>query len=387
MKILMIGISVRAMAKSAVHSQFSVIALDAFGDQDLKALTEAHSLHRDFRVPYSPQALYDASQRFSFDAVSYASNLENFPGILDQFAASHFIVGNSPSVVRSVRNWNSLFAGLRQMDFPVPVTIFADENRQADPDRRWLIKPVLSGGGHGITFWQEGQWPGSQYMLQEFIPGKPCSASFVANGRECVVLGISEQFVGMRQFGSEGFRYCGNLLPLPEALDLDRGKRILEQVQRLAVYLTQKYGLVGVNGIDFILNGSQAWLTEVNPRYSASMELIERAYGLPIFALHAQAALEGILPEFSLERAMKDGKYFAKSILFARQDSVAPDTSSWRGRGIRDIPASGEILLRGSPICTLISSRADYNETINDLMRQAKKIEKEIDGQPEIAIG
>jgi predicted ATP-grasp superfamily ATP-dependent carboligase len=290
-------------------------------------------------------------------------------------------------VIRSVRNWVGLFAGLRQNGFKVPSIILAGANRQADPDRRWLIKPVLSGGGHGIAYWQEGQLPGSQCMLQEFIPGKPCSASFVANGRECIVLGISEQFIGMRQFGSEGFRYCGNLLPLPEALDLDTGKKIFEQVRRLAVYLTQKYGLVGVNGIDFILNGDQVLLTEVNPRYSASMELIERAYGLPIFSIHAQAALEGILPEFSLVRAMKDGRYFAKSILFARQNSIAPDTGSWRSGGIRDIPASGEILLKGSPICTLISSRADYNETINDLMRQAKKIEKEIDGQPEIAIG
>ncbi len=41
-------------------------------------------------------------------------------------------------------------------------------------------------------------------MLQEYIPGKACSASFVANGQDCVVLGITEQLIGMHPFGSAG---------------------------------------------------------------------------------------------------------------------------------------------------------------------------------------
>jgi len=48
MKILIAGLSVRAMATSAVQSGYPVIALDAFGDQDLKAVAESHSLHHDF---------------------------------------------------------------------------------------------------------------------------------------------------------------------------------------------------------------------------------------------------------------------------------------------------------------------------------------------------
>jgi hypothetical protein len=368
------------MVESAVHSGYPVMALDAFGDRDLKALTESHSLRHDFHARYSPGALYKASRQFVFDAVAYTSNLENHPEILSRFSGRHKIIGNSPQAVGSVRDWGTLFARLRKAGFLVPETIFAGENRKPNPNRRWLIKPVLSGGGHGIRFLQGEKLPGDDYMLQEYIPGKPCSASFVANGRDCVVIGIAEQLIGMRQFGSRGFRYCGNLLPLPEAINPDSGKIILQQVRKLATFLTQEYGLIGVNGIDFILNRGQICFIEINPRYSASMELIERAYELPVFHLHFQAALDSKLPEFKLETYLKSEKFFGKGILFAERDLTTPDTQSWLDKSIRDVPASGEKLHKGSPICTILISRPTYEETVDELISQTATLKKEIYG-------
>jgi len=380
MKILVVGISVRAMAESAVHNNYPVIALDAFGDQDLRALTECYSLRHEFGVEYNPQTLYHVGRKLAFDAVAYTSNLENHPDVLRRFAASNRIIGNSPQVVGSVRNWESLFAGLRQSGFSAPQTILHGENPKVNRDRRWLLKPILSGGGHGIRFLRKERSAGDRAMLQEYIPGKPCSASFLANGHECVLIGITEQFIGLRQFGSYGFRYCGNLLPVQEVLDPDSRGVILDQVRRLAAYLTREYGLTGVNGIDFVLNRNhQVWLTEVNPRYSASMEIIERAYRLPVFHLHAQAVLDGRLPEFELE-TMLNGRFFGKAILFAERDAVASDTQTWHARGIRDIPASGEKLRRGSPVCTILTSGPTYNETMAELIRLAAALKKEIYG-------
>ncbi len=380
MKILVVGISVRAMVESAVHNNYPVIALDAFGDQDLRALTECYSLRHECGVGYNPQTLYHVGRKLAFDAVAYTSNLENHPDVLRRFATSHRIIGNSPQVVGSVRHWESLFAGLKQAGFSVPQTILHGENPKVNRDRRWLLKPILSGGGHDIKFLRKERSAGDRAMLQEYIPGKPCSASFLANGHECVLIGITEQLIGLRQFGSCGFRYCGNLLPVPEVLDPDSRGIILDQVRRLAEYLTREYGLIGVNGIDFVLNGNhQVWLTEVNPRYSASMEIIERAYSLPVFHLHAQAVLDGRLPEFDLE-TMLNGSFFGKAILFAERDAVASDTQTWQARGIRDIPASGEKLRRGSPVCTILTSGPTYDETMAELIRQAAVLKKQLYG-------
>jgi predicted ATP-grasp superfamily ATP-dependent carboligase len=380
MKILIVGLSVRAMVESAVHSGYTVAALDAFGDQDTKALAESYSLHHDFHFPYSASALYRASRKLTYDAVAYTSSLENHPGILRKIAGSRRIIGNQPKAVASVRRWRTLFAGLKNAGFRIPETVFAGGHRKVDRGRQWLIKPLLSGGGHGIGFLQSRKSPGRRFMLQEYIPGKPCSASFIANGRESVVLGITEQLIGTHQFDSQGFRYCGNVLPLPEAVHPGKGHAIQEQVRRLAAFVTRQYGLTGLNGLDFILSDHSVCLTEINPRYSASMELIEQAYRLPVFRLHVQAVLEGRLPRFKLQTVLKRRRFFGKAILFAGKNAVAPDTRGWQARGIRDVPAWGEKLPRGGPICTILADGPTYRETFKELVRRAGTIKKQIYG-------
>ena len=120
MKILVVGISVRAMVASAIRSGYKVLALDAFGDRDLKALAEAYALHRDFNVRYSPHALCEASRKFSYDAVAYTSNLENYPRIIQRLAGRRQVMGNSPQAVAAVRHWAELFDRLKRAGFPVP---------------------------------------------------------------------------------------------------------------------------------------------------------------------------------------------------------------------------------------------------------------------------
>ena len=386
---LAVGISVRAMAESAVRSGYPVIALDAFGDRDLRELTEAWSLRRDYKTEYSPEAIFKASRNLSFDAVAYTSNLENYPEILARFDENHRIIGNSPQIVASVRNWADLFKRLERAGFCGPKTILAGQNRPVDSGCRWLVKPLLSGGGHGIRFYDPetqstfGNAGGdyfSGYMLQEYIPGRPCSASFVADGKGCTVLGITEQLIGMPPFSSRGFRYCGNVLPIPEAQDPGSGKRILEEIRRLAGFLTHEYGLIGVNGIDFILSNGRVYLTEVNPRYSASMEIIEIAYGLPVFHLHVQSILNGVLPGFDLEAESEGRKSFGKGCIYAEKDITVPNTDGWDARGIRDIPESGEKIRKNGPVCTVIAESQTREEVLKELIRRANALKEEIYG-------
>ena len=120
MKILLVGVSTRSIAESAVHSRYEVAAIDAFGDYDLKALCESYSLRRDFHVPFSASGLFAASCRLTFDAVTYTSNLENHPEVVQQFARRAEVLGNSAQVLRSVRSWASLSNVLRRAGLRVP---------------------------------------------------------------------------------------------------------------------------------------------------------------------------------------------------------------------------------------------------------------------------
>jgi uncharacterized protein len=186
--------------------------------------------------------------------------------------------------------------------------------------------------------------------------------------------------IGVEHFGVRGFRYCGNILPSREVLDPETGKTVLAQVRRISAFLTKEFGLTGVNGFDFILNGGRVVLIEVNPRYSASMELIERAYSLPVFHLHVEAVSNGQLPEFNLESQLNNGKFFGKAVLFCEKDCVAPEALDCPASDLRDIPMPGERLHAGSPICTVLACRPAHDEILRDLVTRTAKIKEQIYG-------
>jgi uncharacterized protein len=380
MKILLIGLSVRGLAESAVKSGYSVIALDAFGDLDLQGLCESYALARDFGIPSTAAGLYKASRRLQFDAIAYTANLENYPEVVHRFARHHSLIGNPAGILKRVRDGSQLYPLLDEAGFAIPETIFHTNGKRATHERRWLNKPILSGGGHRVTFAQAGGSPKRGCLLQEFIPGLPCSASFVANGQQAIVLGLSEQLVGIPQFGSQGFHYSGNIAPLAAIDDSQQGLAILDQVQQIASLLARTFGLGGVNGFDFILQDGRVFLTEVNPRYSASMELIEKAYSLPVFDLHFRAVIDGALPEINLTPIGKSDppRFYGKAILYAEKEILTPDTHRWLQARVRDIPHPGERISTGKPVCTLFAEGSTREACFSRLAASVEAIKGEI---------
>lgn len=291
MQILIVGVSTRGIAESAVSSTPGVITLDYFGDRDQRALVENYSLLRDFKLPFSAKALLQASRRLKFDAVVYISNLENHPAVVRKLAQGRVLLGNSEAVLRQVRDWRVLRQCCSTEKILCPVTLLPGEERKADPAVGWLHKPILSGGGGGIKFWN-GQPIDEAHILQAHVEGRPASMAFAADGHRSVIIGVTEQIIGRKELGAKGFRWCGNILPLK--LDASEKDAFIGVIEKMAARLTHRFGLRGVNGVDLVIaeggDGEPcSFLVEVNPRYSASMELVERAYGLNVFSAHLDA--------------------------------------------------------------------------------------------------
>ena len=53
--------------------------------------------------------------------------------------------------------------------------------------------------------------------------------------------------------------------------------------------LAASFGLIGLFGVDLILRDDVPWPVEVNPRYTASVEVLELALGRSLLADHARA--------------------------------------------------------------------------------------------------
>ena len=377
MRILILGLSTRAIAESAVRGGYEVLTLDYFGDSDQKELVENYSLMRDFHLGFSAQALLEASRQLDFEAVVYISNLENHPDVVEELAQGCVLLGNTPRTLRQVRHWPTLRSFCREVGVPFPVTFFSGEPLPGEG--HWLRKPVRSGGGHGISFWQ-GKPLDKNHLIQEHIEGIPASAAFVADGQNCVLLGVTEQLIGREELGARGFTWCGNILPLelsPEEMDA-----LLDALEDIALKLTRRFGLRGVNGFDFVLarrgGDLNPYLVEVNPRYTASMELVERAYGVNVFDLHIRS-LEGELPSFSLRESIHRPGFYGKGIVYAREDVVIPETAGWREKGRRDIPFPGERIGAGHPICTVLAQGESRDECWHRLLKEADTMRQEVE--------
>jgi predicted ATP-grasp superfamily ATP-dependent carboligase len=191
--------------------------------------------------------------------------------------------------------------------------------------------------------------------LQQQIDGISGSVSFAADGSRAVILGFSRQIMADPRLGAQRYRYCGSILGHREARLFPRQRELLERATELADVLTRAFHLVGVNGIDFVTRRGIPYPVEVNPRYSASMELIERAHGVSMFQVHFEAC-RGVLPETPEGQPALQGK----AIVFARQDTTVPVNSLWAShQWMADIPHPGERIQRGRPICTVFASARD----------------------------
>jgi hypothetical protein len=366
--ILVAGVSVRAFVESAVGSGLDhrVVAVDYFGDLDLQRLCETRSVKRDLGLPYDARHLLEASRGVAFDALAYTANLENYPAIVEALRRGRRVLGNPPETLASVRDPRRLFGFLKRSGIAAPRLILSGQVEEG-PVTWWLRKPIRGGGGRGIALHPPGAPLEPGYVVQEYLDGLPCSAIFAADGERSRLLGISEQLVGEKAFGATGFRYCGNILgPVGHRA---RWHGLIRRVARIVDAIAREFRLVGVGGIDFILSGDLPLPIEVNPRYTASMELVERAHGVNIFRVHLDAC-EGRLPAFDLE-AQPEHRVVGKAILYATRNLVFRDPQRWCAQGARDLPWDGERIGTGRPICTVFAQGRTRGECWDGLVNAA----------------
>lgn len=365
--LLIVACSARALAASAVRAGYRCVAVDHYGDLDLEALAPRHAPSGSPAVRCRARALVNAALRVPSDSVVYGASLENHPELVERLASGRALLGNPAPVLRAVRDVDRIAAAAREAGVAVPRTLGPGSEALAEPRRRWLRKRRASGGGVGITEWRPGLRLRRGEMLQSYVPGVAGSAVLVADGERCRLLGLTRQLVGDAAFGADGFRYCGSLLPFSQReRDLAAAAT---QVRRAAAALVAAYGVRGLFGIDFVLRAGAVHLIEVNPRYTASMELLERAYGLPLFEWHV-AGCRATLPD-PLRLPSRRGVACGKAILFARRRVTLGDTRPWLSLGARDVPRPNTTIPARGPICSVFAEAKTLRECERALRREA----------------
>jgi len=372
-----------------------ILAVDYFGDVDLLALrtrlpVTVVATHRDRGLGRSSAALGHAALDLTWDAVVYGGGLENRPGLLRLFGHRGTILGNDPVAVRQVRNPAILFRFLDASGLPHARTdADARHAPSCDADRKdeptapasaFLWKRTRGGGGGGVLVARPGEPRPRGHHLQRLLHGVNGSAAFLSDGRRALLLGASRQISGWRALGGDRFRYGGSIAG---ALESWLPAEALRFLHRTAGALTRRFGLRGLNGFDFILHEGRPCLVEVNPRYTASMELFEEMTGGSLMDLHLSVLGGEPLPRRAPTPRPGSPAVLGKGILYADASCVAPPPDRLAALGGRDLPAEGEVLEAGQPVCTIVAPAASPGDCVRELELRANRARRMLAGRPE----
>jgi predicted ATP-grasp superfamily ATP-dependent carboligase len=242
--------------------------------------------------------------------VLLTGKMEDYPDVVERIAERWPLLGMTPQAMRLARD-PAMLPSIK----PLP------------PSRRELIKPRR---GFGIRMRRLGEVVDADHHVQPFVEGVSIAAVF----RGERLLGVTEQLVSR-------FAYRGSVGPL----DIDTA-----EIERIGALVAWRCGiqLDGLFGIDMIRDHyGDVWPIEINPRYTASMEIIERCGG-------------GIM---------------GKRIIFAPRDFIAPDLYDvYDPDEVADVPRVGEPIAEGHPICTIFAHGATVEDCKTALGERVERI-------------
>jgi predicted ATP-grasp superfamily ATP-dependent carboligase len=362
---LVAAFSGRALAASAARAGHRVAVLDYFADRDTCAVAVAcRSVVSPRGLRFDRRRLLAAAEELAPPARSpglvYGSGFEGRLALLGRLAEGRRLFGNPPPVVLGVRDPARFFPLLDRLGIPHPEVRLGPP---ADPGG-WLVKqPGGAGGVHVVPADRPHARTGAYY--QRAMRGRSCSALFLADGRRACILGFNEQWQSAAR-PDLPYLYGGAVgqITLPPAVEADLRAHLDA--------LVSATGLVGLNGVDFLLDGTSWSVLEVNPRPTATMELYDPDYDRGLFDAHLRACGGELPPGAAPARAVR-----AASILHAAR--------AWRVREgfdfpawCHDIPRPGTRFAPGDPVCTVQAEGIDAAHAVAQVRERERTIERTI---------
>jgi uncharacterized protein len=377
-RLVVVGASVRSLADSAARAGHEVHAVDLFGDGDLRAVAASWTCPR----PY-PAGLPAAVALLPPGPWAYTGGLENHPDVIAAISRQRPLAGCSAAAVATVRDPAVLAVAVSAAGLAYPET--RDDPAGLPGDGSWLVKPRRSAGGHGIS-----AWPGSDdragsaaaalgaAVWQRRVTGRGAAAAYCITAGRGQLVGVSRQLVGRNWCQARPFHYCGSVDLDPAAIPPD----LLGQLERFGALLAERFGLAGFVGVDLVVDrGGRLWVIEVNPRPTASLELVERATGLSIAT--GQLAACGLGPPAAAQRPRAGA--WSKAVVFAAHDIVADQTlpavlaaaaggpqAGWPL--LADIPRPPQMIPAGRPVCTLFAHGPSPRAALGRLRGRARAV-------------
>jgi len=358
--------------ESAREGDLEPIALDVFGDRDTRErAAEWYPIGRHGSLAFDSEALLQRLSELAKhgDVAGWVagSGFEACPELLADGAKLLPLLGNTPALVARIRSPDWFYARLAALGIThAPVATVLPEEDTGD----WLFKDARScGGWHVRPAAQAPARHGPGGYFQRRVAGVPMAALLLADGSDWRLVGVTRQI--LRGAGRRPYTYLGGIGPV--ALDGSAAERLRRMIDRLV----REFGLLGLNGVDIVLDEGEPVLIELNPRPTASMALLSDAVRGGLLRAHVEVCQGGRLPQQRL--ALGAESVLGHEVVFATRDAVIGEALSNRlaeRHWCRDRPWPGAHVMVRDPVCSIVATGPTEDAVRVQLSARRREIEE-----------
>ena len=292
--ILIAGLSGRSLAASARRAGFVPLVVDCFGDEDTQELTGGalHVMPKAFRFGFKSGSLIAALDGLQTRCgakpigVLLGSGFEDSPDVIADISKRFPVLGCDAATVRAVKNPSYFFSALRSLGITHP------ETRREPPavgDAVWFSKRIGgSGGTHIKRLDRDAPVTTARHYYQAKAKGRALSVTALMTDAGPAVA-FTQSWLSQTE--DLPCRYGGtvgaiDVEPELEAYLVDTVLAVTRQLEE------DGYALRGLVSFDFMVDEDVALLLEINPRPTASLDVLDDAAGT-LMTTHILAATGG----------------------------------------------------------------------------------------------
>ncbi len=386
--IAVVGFSARSATQCAIRQGFEVIAVDLCADRDLISQCKKHYRLDDPNWPDALNELHPGVPLLLTGGMEHRTQWVDRCHMIANRCGPH---GKQLSSTRSLDNWEK-WATTSKLGWPVTICEIQDstilQDRFAGGD--WLLKPFHGAGGIGIIDLTDAVPLSVQLLkklnkvyIQKRLPGVTVGITFLSSEFGSTLAGATAAWPPDSKPPTSHYIYRGSWGPIPLTDEQ------IDKLQGFADVVGRESGLRGLWQADFLVHEGLLSLLEINPRWSASMDILDICLDLRLVKMHYECICSSVsrttFEQFAGERckqAKESIEMLGKLIVYARNGFAVTQTQSdhwWANRwkcdmqAIRDerqfadIPFAGTTVAKGDPILTVLTSGQSHESILCDL--------------------
>jgi carbamoyl-phosphate synthase large subunit len=207
-----------------------------------------------------------------------------------------------------------------------------------------LVRPSYVIGGRAMeVVWNESDLrsymrntsemtPDRPLLVDKYITGKEAEVDVISDGVDCLLPGIMEHI-------ERAGVHSGDSMAVypPQTLS----QNVINQIEDYAIRMAKALEVKGLMNIQYVIEGDQAYIIEVNPRASRTVPYLSKITGIPMVTVATQVMLGATLKELGYTSGLYPlpDQVAVKAPVFSFQKLTMVDT----GLG-PEMKSTGEIM-------------------------------------------